>query len=205
MPGTRWNRKLRIVAAFLIAGAVVTVGVAWGCALWSTVTSVTVGRSRANSPAGLEPSLVPRGHVIVTGRGPGLIDVLTERRLVRAGWPWPALSVQLEGRGGQRPSTPRGALAKWARADYGPPSLGAWPEIEFVVAGRPPLPLRPEPLTFLLDTALYAGVVGCLVLATRVLVRVVRRRRGLCAQCGYSRHGLLDGVVCPECGEPSPA
>lgn len=46
-----------------------------------------------------------------------------------------------------------------------------------------------------------------IAIPTGLLVRAERRERRqmrahLCAKCGYDRRGLVDGAVCPECGEP---
>ncbi len=40
------KRRLIIVAIFLLAGAVVNVGVAWGCALWSDTRPPTIVSER---------------------------------------------------------------------------------------------------------------------------------------------------------------
>lgn len=36
------------------------------------------------------------------------------------------------------------------------------------------------------------------------LLRLFRRRSGLCSGCGYTRGGLTHDAPCPECGEPAP-
>ena len=40
------TRRLLILAAFLLAGAVVNVGVAWGCAVWIPASGPYIGESR---------------------------------------------------------------------------------------------------------------------------------------------------------------
>jgi hypothetical protein len=62
------------------------------------------------------------------------------------------------------------------------------------------LPLQPIPLGFAVDTGLFAAVWWLVLLGPRDVRRSWRLRSCRCPQCGYSRHGLDSGVVCPECG-----
>ncbi len=59
-----------------------------------------------------------------------------------------------------------------------------------------PLPLRPVPMGFVLNTAIYAIAAALYVLQIGAR-RAMRRRRGLCIHCGYDARSL---AVCPECG-----
>lgn len=62
------------------------------------------------------------------------------------------------------------------------------------------MPRAVLPLGFAIDTLVFAGLFALLVRGPGVLRRWRRRRRGLCVRCGYSRTGLAEGGVCPECG-----
>lgn len=61
-------------------------------------------------------------------------------------------------------------------------------------------PLRPIPLNFAPQTALYALPWFFLALLPGPVRRHVRRRRGRCPHSGYDRRTLPAGAVCPECG-----
>ncbi len=63
-----------------------------------------------------------------------------------------------------------------------------------------PMPYIPIPLGLLADTLIYAGVLASPFFLFARIKAVRRRRRGLCARCGYDRKGLADGTPCPECG-----
>ena len=65
------RRRLLILAAFLLAGAVVNVVVAWGCAAWVTYDDL-VGTKISWSPQGDSPSM--RWNVSLIQQ-PGLVSV----------------------------------------------------------------------------------------------------------------------------------
>jgi hypothetical protein len=62
------------------------------------------------------------------------------------------------------------------------------------------LAVRPVWSGFWGNSACFAAVAGLGWLLMVPLQRSRRRRRGLCAGCGYDRHGLDAGARCPECG-----
>jgi hypothetical protein len=62
------------------------------------------------------------------------------------------------------------------------------------------VPITPLWQGFAINTAFYAGVWWCLIFGPRLVRRELLRRRGQCVMCAYSRAGLAEGAVCPECG-----
>lgn len=67
-------------------------------------------------------------------------------------------------------------------------------------AGKP-LPCRPT-LGLLGNTVLFAAALTACVIASELLKRHLRRRRGHCPSCSYNRRGVLAACPCPECGAP---
>lgn len=59
------------------------------------------------------------------------------------------------------------------------------------------IPLRPLPLGFLVDTAIYSIAAWAAFTIPWTVRRAIRRRRGLCPHCG---HALVGMSRCPECG-----
>ena len=52
---------------------------------------------------------------------------------------------------------------------------------------------------FVVNTLFYAAIMWLLILGAFALRRHLRRKRGLCVNCGYDlRHA--DHAACPECG-----
>ncbi|MGD9790142.1 MAG: hypothetical protein AB7Q00_02215 [Phycisphaerales bacterium] len=66
------------------------------------------------------------------------------------------------------------------------------------VRGR--LPIRPLPIGFALDTAVYGGFLWGVVALAGWVRRARRRRNSRCVACGYLLVGLPGGAACPECG-----
>ncbi len=61
------------------------------------------------------------------------------------------------------------------------------------------LPLRPIWPGFAINTIFYAAILWLLTLGPFNARRFIRRKRGLCINCGYDLRGA-EHEVCPECG-----
>lgn len=123
-----------------------------------------------------------------------------ERRAARgSGWPMIALYHEYKWKPQQigPPVAPFGEYLTPGgiriRASMGNP--GAWP-----VDYPPTLPYRPVWLGLAANTAFYAAIWLVLCFAVSSVRRLLRKRAGLCPGCAYSRVGLADDAVCPECG-----
>jgi hypothetical protein len=68
------------------------------------------------------------------------------------------------------------------------------------------MPRAVLPVGLVVDALVFGLPVPVVASGLAALRRCRRRRRGLCAGCGYNRKGLAEGAVCPECGSKgSPA
>ncbi len=160
------RRRLLIAAIFLLAGAVVNVAVAWGCATLAESAQfdalLTARVRRQHFEAGKPPDRLESEAPWVEGafRGAGVVVVVRRRpgeglvRLHRAGWPARALE-------GRESISPSGDPSyRWGMPIPNKISLA----LEFPRGSRKPivktvtglLPMRPIWRGFLLNTAFYA-------------------------------------------------
>ncbi len=170
------KRRLLIVAIFLLAGAVVNVGVAWGCALWSPV---------------LKTDTIDEGYM----RGPS-------HRAWGIGWsaitlPVPAGSSSII-EAGFPLACVGGAYSSWVVGDYHTRFLIGWERGERWPKPPRPFPIRPLWPGFAVNTLFYAAVIWLLIPGPFVLRRFIRVKRGLCPVCGYR---MGESAVCSECGK----
>jgi hypothetical protein len=204
----------------LLAGAIINVVVAWGCAARA---DFIVGR--------IEYGSFERANEIAVR---GLMSQCGARRAVINSWPkesapervraLPSLdqlpnwieSVLDESRFALKPDAfgrPRFALAD----AFGLPwlSLGCSWQDEYVLLTGVRLddtgafynsetvrafPLRPLWPGFAINTIFYAAVLWVLFAVPGAIRKRVRRKRGQCAACGYSLRGTPEIDKCPECG-----
>ncbi len=203
---SRWKWARRI-ALCLVLGAVVNVGVAWGCAAWSPDSNV---RSMGGYRLGYErPAWAPNfatcccvwTHVRVsTGTG---IEICKQygmnsgticrdrsfRVTVVAGWPLRSLRGDLNHRECHADhADERWTKLAWA-ARNSPTSVRLLTRL---------LPLEPLVTNFLLNTVFYGTVLFVPLFGVGVFKRRRRLNRGLCVRCAYDITGLR---VCPECGQ----
>jgi len=206
------KRHLLIVAVLLLAGAVVNVAVAWGCAIlvdasrgfsrdswdwfegdgWKVgigggagARVVVLTREQTSGRTGLSPrEILPRWCVSVATPTEDVAQSNSEERRAE-GRGWPFLSMWSETQmlhGNQTQFMIVGGL----RTDLPRPE-------RFFTTGVI-LPLRPIWPGFAVNTIFYAT----LLWLPFVLRRLIRVRRGLCPACAYPR-GESD--VCSECGK----
>jgi hypothetical protein len=180
-----------------LAGAVVTWGVAWGCALWS-LRPKELGES-VSAPW-------PRG-------------VPKQWTLTAADWTLKGSAAQSLWFTGSEDFAPEGGVV--SMRDYGWPlcsmrhlvvTTGLFPSSVLVNTSSPcpkwlrpsgectGFPLRILPLGFTLNTLLAAGVLLGVLEGFAFARRRVRRANGRCVACGYDRGGIAKDAACPECG-----
>lgn len=124
---------------------------------------------------------------------PPQIDRYSKWRVVTwAGWPM--RSMNTDWFASQRDWSAIGWLSD--RVVRQPPRYGCVLETRALM-----IPLRPVVAGFALDTAFYAAAWWMLLAAPFALRRLIRRKRGLCAVCGYDLRGRgAKHERCPECG-----
>ena len=212
------RRRIIIVVIFLLAGAVVNVAVAWGCAYRNGLYSddwhwVTVPE---NNRFWLErrPHEWESGKLIGVTRSSGLGRTLTRAR----GEARPRERVTLPplktgGSSGPQPGS-EVVVAHKARiieAAFGWPlrSFG-WTMLSsrtyshrsptITMSGRV-LPLLPTWPGFVVNTLFYAAVLWLLIPGRFLLRRIIRVKRGRCPACAYP---MAELSVCTECGKALP-
>ncbi len=205
------KRRLLIVAVFLLAGAVVNVAVAWGCAAWIplgkpnrhtvledgawwVVTQFeALGSTRIVSVKGIFELSVAAVVTDAEEMLPYWASPLAQSRTaIRDARGFPARSLHCT------TALVDGTLTTDLR--YGGLTLRPWQPMDMHRSWRA-LPLRPIWPGFAVNTALYAAVLWLLIPGPFALRRFIRVRRGLCHACAYPR-GESD--VCSECGKALP-
>ncbi len=175
------RRRLLIAAIFLLAGAVVNVAVAWGCALWSPVlkteTMDEVPRWARHRAWGIGWSAI--SQPFPTGSS----------TTIEAGFPLACV-------GGEYIWMPHGGFG-----GYDTRFLIGWERGERWPKPPRPFPWRPLWVGFAVNTLFYAAVLWLLIPGPFALRRLIRASRGRCPACGYPRG---DSSICSECGKPLP-
>ena len=118
---------------------------------------------------------------------------------------WPLRS--LESRGGTVVDWPEDAKEKFDRAVssgrltwvYGVFDSGMY-RVDPVNTSVVCFPLRPRSVEFTINSVLFGSSLAGATLGPFALRRWVRRKRGACAECGYSLQGHPAAGVCSECG-----
>ena len=204
MGWSRWVRRVVVVAALLVGGAVVNVAVVWGCVIFVKAGPTVAPAAIPDVPVTLHPEWEPSltyqvsssvgrrcevwlNHTL--GRYPGQTSRGGTVVVDSFGWPIVSLRrVELltsirkfeEWSGARRP----GVVVPWLSGVRDPHR-----PIRF--------PVDIVPLAFAANTLFYAFLMAAPWLVWK-LVRWVRRpRMGLCRACGYDVRGL---AMCPECG-----
>jgi hypothetical protein len=215
----RSRRIIRIALVFLLIGAAVNVGVAWGCIL---AAANTLWSQRFDTgdpwprqvPQRWPPPRIIEGHRATGVEADQYLGHIAEpwglRRFAltigRAGWPRPALQWECW----IEEVWVRNQMALVFVRDDHPRSL--WRAgIDYPFAHDPEgparwqqLPAQPLCLGFAVNTLLYAAAAAALWFGSRAALRwccaAVRARHGGCPSCGYPCAGLAKGAACPECG-----
>ena len=218
------KRRLLIVAVFLLAGAVVNVAVAWGCAI--LIRLMEPGRGA-----------LPRVEASLRERGPDgswhfwAIERSKDRSVLLYHSFWDARSEDINCNDVSTELRPDELAPSWAGlrtppdTDYevrwvhglGWPVVSMWRDyvlggsryevlhglrVTFLPSDRGlprAVPLRPIWSGFAVNTLFYATLLWLLICGPFALRRVVRQRRGRCVACGYDL-GHADHDACPECG-----
>jgi hypothetical protein len=207
---TRKRLALRL-AASAVAGAVLTVAVAWWCFHNAPEAKLTASRPREPWLYSVPNDWPSRPMRTEVREGIGRSGIMQEFLAIddsyaaeeleelslamvhwyyvdgwASGFPVPALEHVI-----------RNSPATRAMGGEQGPFVGInWPDgsrSEWLVPAKPLWP------GFALDTAFYGGIVFLLWSAPGFLRRRSRLRRGACPACGYDLRGISGGT-CPECG-----
>jgi len=196
------RRLLREIVLVIILGSVVSIAVAWSCALWSKKTNV-------NTEPQFEPAFVLNNRFSIdeiagvnySGRqaqgfgnlyvhcsalqvGVGEQDSrVTTVNMYRFGWPM--LCVTGENRFGYQ------AKHKGLHTMFLTP--------EWLIDKPRMIAFGPMPMGMLVNSAIFGTPIWILVFGTRRLKKAIRKRNKRCTNCGYDLRGT-DHEACPECG-----
>jgi hypothetical protein len=204
------KRRAFKLLLFVLAGAIINVAVAWGCAQWSesshtlSATYVEALRSADNAAAlflnaeesavlmsgfRFRPFRYDRRGTRIWGE-PGPDPEAQIAIYISVGWPCQSLYTWQEVELGRAISNKWNWLASLPQTGpRGSPPLPRYHEL-------PLIPLFPG---FAINTIFYAAIVWVLFITPRAIRKRVRRKRGQCAACGYSLRGIT-ADKCPECG-----
>jgi hypothetical protein len=193
------------LAACALAGAVMTVAVAWGCAVWAPVQSsfrtdgswpwpraVPVGwPAKAHRFAHALPGMLSADQYWTTSTDVGeAASHIWGVSIYRMGWPWHSMTYEVFA------STPAASVHDWDVAAIEVPR-----RIHRRKYARRFLPYRLLWPGFALNTAFYGAIVSALWSAPALIRRRVRKHRGHCPTCNYDLRGSTGGTdPCPECG-----
>lgn len=181
----------------LVLGAVTSIAVAWGIALWNP----RIGSGSRGAPEqgwyGQVPSDWPVKVTAQTRVGLGYADrIVVEMSFGNNGnktyaqhvrqFGWPMLSCEYEMR--TWPTVQGPAAAEWRGS------------IAFR-GGSVVLPCRPRTTGLGVNTVVWAAACGGLMLSWDWFRKRKLRRAGTCPMCGYDWMGLAE---CPECGSSRP-
>ena len=213
------KRRLLIIAVFLLLGAVVNVAVAWGCALWSSATKVSI-RGAIHDRGGFgytERGILTR--LEIGGRripinpppfsSPSYGQITPSRAM--AGWPRRCF-IRENTPSPPRPfgrgpivlpqiitldePLPRPVLAAASAGIELPSTL-----LPFKVKPNRRIPTQILWSGFAQNVLVFAVILGLGIRGPVALRRFLRLRRGLCPKCAYP---MGESAVCTECGDPLP-
>jgi len=174
------KRRLIIAAIVLLAGTVVNVAVAWGCAAWSPVECGTL-----------------IGDVF---RRQGIGFQIMQSKGRTQGIPW--THVYWRTAAGFPALCLDGGLLENKISEDGnyvrklPSANQRW-----LIHYEGTLPVHPVWPGFLVNTLFYAIILWLLIPGPFVLRRLIRVRRDLCPKCTYP---MGESAVCTECGRKLP-
>jgi hypothetical protein len=179
------KRRALKLFLFLLAGAIINVAVAWGLAWHGHYRIQQTMKTLRALRVSTVPAICDKSDLTLTRRPHAIrIDL---------GYPmatgWPCRSHEAEG--GVASSGHASSWSTGIRVGAQTVGLSSTSEIVF--------PVRPRHPGFAINTIFYAAIVWMLFTVPGAVRRRVRRKRGQCAACGYSRRESVS-EKCPECG-----